>query len=365
MTPFSVESSPAVRRILLIKPSSLGDIVHALPVLAGLRRTYPEAHIAWLVGTGFTSLLEGHPLLDEVIPFDRKRYGQMVHRPSIAWEFARFLTALRKRQFDLVIDLQGLVRSGFLALATGARHRVGFADAREFAAAFYTHRIKCGPRDLHAIDKNLHVARTLGLPVDPPEFPLGIRDAELDEARHLLASTLGQVPPAFIAVIPGARWETKRWLPDRTAALITRLQHENFAPIILLGGPDDRTLAAQILKKCPTPPINLVGRTTLPQLAALLSLSSLVICQDSGPMHIAAALKRPLLALFGPTNPDRTGPYSPTARVIALPLDCAPCYRRECPLHHHHCMKQLNVDLVLKRVRDLWSSIAPPEAVTA
>lgn len=353
----------AYQRILIIKPSSLGDVVHALPVLAGLRQAYPHAHIAWLIGNSFAPLLENHPLLDEVIPFDRRRYGRMLQSPRILIEFFGFVRQLRRRHFDLVLDLQGLFRSGFLAYASGARRRVGFADAREFAWLFYTQRIACArtPPNIatpntHAVDRNLNLARVLGLPVDPPTFPLGLRTEELDSARKLLATAAGRPLDHFTAVIPGARWDTKRWRADRLAKLIERLAAERLPPAILLGSPDDRAFANQILATGQTPVIDLVGRTSLRQLSALLALADLVICHDSGPMHIAAALDRPLVAIFGPTNPTRTGPYGPSSRVVALPLPCAPCYRRQCPLGHHNCMQQLDVDTVLRNVRELWAT---------
>ncbi len=389
-TPTGPRAGASPRRILIIKPSSLGDLVHALPVLALLRETWPRAHIAWLVGTAFAPLLDGHPLLDEVIVFDRRRFGRLLQSRRILADFGRFVWQLRRRRFDLVIDLQGLVRSGFLAWASGAPRRVGFARARELAPLFYSRRVACPPDATHAVDKNLHLAEVLCRPVaagatdqnakrqrapqhaalagasrsdtrcvpghGAASFPLGLRHEELAAARRLLADAAGRPLDTFMALLPGARWESKRWPGDRFAALIDRLHAEGLPPVVLAGGSDDRTLAEQIASACAAPVTNLVGRTTLRELSALLALSTLVICQDSGPMHIAAALDKPLVALFGPTSPARTGPYSWAARVVALPLDCAPCYRRQCPLGHHACLKRLEVDAVLAAVRERWNT---------
>lgn len=341
------------RRILIIKPSSLGDVVHALPVLAGLRAAYPAAHIAWLVGRTFAPLLEGHPLLDEVIPFDRRRYGRMLQSGTVAAEFLRFVHQLRQSRFDLVVDLQGLLRSGVLSWASGAARRVGFAAAREFGWVFYTQRVRCPTREAHAVEKNLHLARTIGLPVDPPAFPLGLRDEELAAMRERLTRAAGGPVARFIALVPGARWETKRWRADRSAELVARLHAGGFPPCVVLGAPDDRTFADAILAACSTPVIDLVGRTSLRELSAALALADLVVCHDSGPMHIAAALGKPLVAIFGPTSPARTGPYCRSARVVALPLPCVPCLQRQCPLGHHNCMQQLDVATVLRNVREL------------
>lgn len=357
--PVTCRADTSPRRILIIKPSSLGDIVHTLPVLALLRETWPQAHIAWLVGSAFAPLLDGHPLLDEVIVFDRRRFGRLLQSRRILADFGRFVWQLRRRRFDLVIDLQGLVRSGFLAWASGAPRRVGFARARELAPLFYSQRVACPPDATHAVDKNLHLAKALcpRLGVGGvASFPLGLRHEELAAARRLLADSAGRPLDTFIVLLPGARWESKRWPADRFAALIDRVHAEGLPPVVLAGGPDDRTLAEQIASACAAPATNLVGRTTLRELSALLALSALVICQDSGPMHIAAALNKPLVALFGPTNPSRTGPHSPAARVVALPLDCAPCYRRQCPLGHHACLKRLEVDAVLAALRERWNT---------
>lgn len=352
------------KRILIIKPSSLGDVVHALPVLYALRAAYPGARIAWLVSRSFAPLLENHPLLDEVIIFDRRRFGRMLQSPRILLDFCRFVVGLRRRRFDLVVDLQGLVRSGFLAFASGARRRVGFASARELAWLFYSQRVRCPNRESHAVDKNLHLARAMDLPVDEPRFPLGLQDAELSAARRRLAQAASDSGERFTALIIGARWDTKRWRADRWAELIDRLAVAGCARCALLGGPDDLAFADKIRSATRVPTFNLVGQTSLRELAALLAIAELVICHDSGPMHIAAALGKPIVALFGPTNPRRTGPFCNTARIVSLPLDCAPCYRRRCPLEHHDCMQKLDVETVLAHVRELRPAGGPGSGAT-
>ncbi|HUU98395.1 MAG TPA: lipopolysaccharide heptosyltransferase I [Phycisphaerae bacterium] len=353
------------KRILIIKPSSLGDIVHALPVLAALRRANPGAHIAWLASRSFAALLDGHPLLDEVIVFDRARYGKMLRSGRALGEFLRFLRELRRRRFDLVVDLQGLFRSGFLAFASGAEQRVGFAAARESAGLFYTQRVRCPPDARHAVDKNLCVVAALGLRTDRPEFPLGLRLEEIRAAKTLLTTAAGRPLKTFTAVIPGARWESKRWRPERIAALIDRMHEESLPSCVLLGSAADRPFADRVVAACHSPAIDLVGRTSLRELAALLGLSDRVICHDSGPMHIAAALDKPLVAIFGPTDPEVTGPYRcpkegafgtrPTFRVVATPIECSPCRLRTCD--HHSCMEQLAVETVLAQVREIGAGV--------
>lgn len=338
-------------RLLIIKPSSLGDVVHALPVLVALRAAYPDAYIAWLVDSRFAPLLEQHPLLDEIIYFDRARFGRMWRSPRVFVDFWRFVARIRRRRFDLVIDLQGLIRSGLLSFFSGAGRRVGFAEAREGAWLFYSRRVRCPDSAEHAVDKNLAVAGALGLRVDRPEFPLDVQPAEHAAARALLSQAAGEKPDLFIAVIPGARWETKRWQAEKIAALIDRIDAEGLPRCVLLGSSDDREFADRVIAGCRTGVVDLVGRTTPRQLAALIDLADRVVCHDSGPMHIAAALGKPMVAIFGPTNPARTGPYSDVATVVSHPVECAPCYRRVCPYGHHNCMRQLEVETVLARVR--------------
>lgn len=350
------------QRILLIKPSSLGDIVHALPVLAALRRRWPRAHIAWLVGDAFAPLLDGHPLLDEVIRFDRRRFGRMWYSPAAFVAFWRFVAQVRRRRFELVVDLQGLIRSGLLAWFSGAGRRVGFAAAREGAWLFYTQRVRCPAQARHAVDRNRCVADALGLEREPPgaplAFPLAVSDAERAAARRLLADA-GLPPGAdVLAVLPGARWPSKQWPAERFAELID-LVDDGRRRTVLLGAPDERALGARIAAACATAPLNLIGRTSLRDLVAVLSLAQRVVCCDSGPMHIAAALHRPLVAIFGPTDPARTGPYSPAARVVRRDLPCMPCLRRTCPLGHHACLRELSAETVAGALRALDVSRIP------
>jgi lipopolysaccharide heptosyltransferase I len=351
--------SGVVERILIIKPSSLGDIVHALPVLAGLRERYPQAHISWLVAGGFAGLLRDHPMLDDVIPFDRRRFGRMWWNPRAHLDFWRFVRELRRRRFDLVVDLQGLFRSGFLARATGAAQRIGLADARETAWIFYSRRARCPADARHAVERNCAVADLLGLRVRPPRFPLEASPAAIAGVRELLRETTGDEVPHFIAVLPGARWPSKLWPPQRFAELIDRLHAEGRPRGVLLGAAEDRAVAGAIVESAKCPPINLVGRTTLPQLVAALALADLVVAHDSGPMHVAAALGRPIVAIFGPTDPGRTGPYAADVRIMQRSLPCAPCLRRVCPLGHHHCMELLDVAAVQRAVNDLGEAISP------
>ena len=345
-------SNHTFQRILLIKPSSLGDVVHALPVLHGLRQRYPYAGIDWLIATPLAPLLAGHPEVNEFVCFDRRRFGRLGRSLEASKEFAQFLRELRARSYDLVIDLQGLFRTGFLSFATGAPVRIGFRNAREAAWLFYTHRIIVDGRDLHAVDRNYHVARMLGFSDVPVRFNLALPEPLRAEAAELLVQTGLSSQQRIVAVVPGARWETKMWLPERFAETIDALQADPTVRCVLLGGPDEAQLGNRIAVLCRSAPLNLMGRTTLPCLAAVLGLADCVLGHDSGPMHLAVALNCPLVCLVGPTNPRRTGPYRRGDDVIQLKLECSPCYFRrlsQCP-YDHQCMRDLDTATVVAAV---------------
>ncbi len=342
-------------RILIIKPSSLGDVVHALPVLHGLRKRYPQAQIDWLVADGFAPLIEHHPDISELVLFDRRRFGRMLSSPSSARAFAAFCLNLRRRTYDLVIDLQGLFRSGFLSLVTGAAVRIGFAKGREFSWLFYTHRIPASAQDTHAVDRNYQVAKILGFAEVPVTFDLAVTTEERREAAEMLNEAGLADGERFAAILPGARWDTKRWSEERFAAVADKLRDEQGLRPLLLAGKDEIDVCDRIAALGDQPPLNLAGRTSLRTLIAVLERADVVLCHDSAPMHLAAALNRPMVSIIGPTNPARTGPYGGSGRVVKADWPCMPCYLRrlsQCR-HQHRCMTAISTAEVLEAVRGL------------
>jgi heptosyltransferase I len=336
MLPIPLPSPP--RRILIIKPSAIGDVVHALPILNLLRQRWQDAHIAWIVTPGCSGLLEGHPQLDEVIRFERRRLGQSWRSPSTAMGLFRFARELRSRQFDLVLDLQGLFRSGWMAWQTRAPIRIGFANAREFAPIFYTHRVPIDTAEQHAIDRYLSVAETLGCGREPVEFHF----ATNEDDRGYVSRLLKESGP-YAVLLPGTNWETKRWPVEHFGALVEPLRERFGLRTVVAGSDDDKSLAALIAGAH-----DLTGSTTLRQLVALLEGARVVVANDSGPMHIAAALGRPLVTPYGPTSPIRTGPYRRLDTVIRLDIPCSPCFSRRCS--HQSCLKWLAPEFVLREV---------------
>jgi len=344
-------------RTLIIKPSSLGDVVQALPVLTALKEAHPRAYVAWLVATPLVDLLEGHPRLDEVIPFDRKRFGHLAWNARVAVEFARFLRELRRRRFTTVIDLQGLLRSGFMALATGAPDRIGFAAARELAPWFYTARVEVPHPDTHAVDRYLRVAQAAGLALPRATDHLPVTAEQRRRARALLAPEGVAADEPYLVVGADARWATKQWPPERYARVVDRARTELGAKAVLIGGADAKTAARRICEAAAHPPIDLTQRTTLKELVGVMAEARAAVTNDSGPMHVAAAVETPVVAIFGPTHPLRTGPYGTGHRVLSHRAPCAPCYRRQCVYGGGEamaCMARITADEVADLVAEVW-----------
>ena len=318
-------------RTLIIKPSSLGDIVQALPVLTSLREAHPKAHIAWLVATVFADLLEGHPRLDRVVTFDRRRYGSIGKSFGATADFVAFVEGLRREKFTAVIDLQGLFRSGFLTAATGAPSRVGFAAARELAPMFYTLAVPMPRKEMHAVDRYMALARHIGL-MDPQATDhLPIAPEARETVRQRLRAEGLAPDDAMVVVSPHARWPTKQWPPERFAEVVRRLHEQSGTRAVLIGSSAAAPIAREIAATAASArPVDLVNRTTLREMVALVAEARAMVTNDSGPMHVAAAIGTPVVAIFGPTSAERTGPYGPGHRVLAAAAPCRPCFRRKC-----------------------------------
>jgi len=322
-------------KILVVKPSSLGDIIHALPTVRILRRAFPQADIAWLINENFAPILDGCPVISRVIPFARHRYTT----PHGIAELGRLIAALHRERFDWAIDLQCLLRSSLITLATGARRRTGLSDGREGSTSFYNELIKVPAPHMHAVDRYLMLPRQLGIQVDRVDFPLA------PDPRGAKAG-----PEKLILVNPGARWPTKRWPAPRFGELLARLaalwpDHR----LAIIGSPDERITAEAIAAAAHAPVEMLAGRTTLPQLVDLMRRAALLISNDSGPMHLAVAVGTPVVAIFGPTNPRQTGPYPGAAHaVLRVSLPCSPCLKAQCKdTPEVNCLIQIEVEQVV------------------
>ena len=322
-------------RIAIIKPSALGDIAHSLPVLSALRQLFPKTHISWIVNRGYAPILEGHPDLNAIIPFDRGAFRKGWITGSIA--YSRFLRHLRRQRFDLVIDLQGLLRTGLMALASGAAVRIGLATAREFSSLCYTHRIDDSTDVRHAVDRYWRVIEAFGdAPTKTFHVPVHA------DARLWARERLQSQPRPWLAVGVGSRWLTKRWPPEHFAALVRRAQAQFGGTAVFVGTPEEASLAEQAAALVHGPALQLTGKTTLPQLVALLSECDAMIANDTGPLHLAVALGRPVVAPYTCTLPEKTGPYGQDDRGIATSIWCRGSYLKTCP--RMECMAELTLE---------------------
>ncbi|HMK57041.1 MAG TPA: lipopolysaccharide heptosyltransferase I [Dissulfurispiraceae bacterium] len=337
MEKIPIKSIP--RKVLIVKPSSLGDVVHSLPFLSALHECFPFAEIDWVIAKGIEGILEGNPLVSKLWVIDKDKWKKVGRIPGTISELGRLARALKTEQYDIVIDLQGLLRSGLITKATRAPVRIGFAEAREGSSLFYTHRVK-GGGDLHAVDRYLKVVSALGFDERDVRFPMPlVRESERIEQ---FKGKIGD----YAVIVAGARWNTKRWPAEQFARLAASLDMTS----VVVGGAADRDLSKAIEKQSKGKAISMAGETGIDDLIWLIRGARLMISNDSGPMHIAAACGIPVVAIFGPTNPGRTGPYGPNNIVLKSGAGCAPCYKRTCK--DMKCMREISPERVLEAVRD-------------
>ena len=320
------------RRILVVKLSSLGDALHALPAVAELRDRLP-ARVDWAVQPAFAPLVRSFSCVDRVFE---------IPRPSRPREWARSLLALRRAgPWDLVVDFQGLLKSALVARAARAPRRIGPSFAREGSRLFYTELAGRRDKSRHAIDECFDVLRHLGIPVPAePRFPL---DVPAPDPSALDPPELAGLSGPRIAVAPYSRWPSKNWPAERFSEAIRLLVRDHGARVHVLGGPGDRAGAQAIVDAAGVSAANHCGAFSLVESAGLLAHCSALLTNDSGPMHLAAALGVRCVAVFGPTSADRTGPYGPRHAVLRAEPECprAPCRRRDCPLGTGACLSAI------------------------
>lgn len=365
----------AFARILLIKLSAVGDVVQTMPVLNKLRARYPTARLDWLTVPAIAELLRPNAKISNVITFARDEWRQPWRLEPYA-SAARLAVQLRAARYDLVLDLQGQFRSGVIARVTGAPVRIGFGrprpqlwetsarklpeearkhawqGAREGAWLAYSHVIRLPTLDMHAVDRYLGIVPMLGLDDGPADFAFPLPPAADGRADALLRRH-GITGGDLVVMAPSANWETKRWNGEKFAA-VARHFIERGSAVALVGAGNEREACAAVAALAPGAK-NLAGETTLTELAALIRRARLCVTNDSGPMHLAVALGRPVVSVFGPTDEIWAGPYRRPEAVVRTPLACAPCYLRKlerCP-NGHACMHDVPASAVIERAEQI------------
>jgi heptosyltransferase I len=344
-------------KILILKPSSLGDVVQALPVLRLIKRSLPDSEIYWWIETQLAPLIEHDPDLTGVLHFERRGWTN----PSNWLRFWSRLRWVRQQRFDWVIDLQGLARSALFAWLANGKVTIGLDTPREAARGFYDYLVRRPSFYTHAVDWYLQVLPWLKVPVDRP--------FQWVPAQPAIAAAVRQKWPVgnsrWLVLQPGARWPNKRWPAEAYASLARRFaESEPDVRVAILGGIEDRQLGAVIARASPQRCLDLTGQVSLPEMVEWLRLSTLVVTNDTGPMHVAAALDKPLIALFGPTEPRRTGPYGQLANALQLDLPCVPCLKPRC---HHcrplECLRALSPEAVFTEASKRLANPAQPPPI--
>ena len=375
------------RKILLIKLSAVGDVIHTIPVLNKLRRRYPSAQLDWLVTPAIAELLRHNPAITNVIEFAREDWSRP-WTPAPFVSYARLAAKLRANGYDLVVDMHGQFRTAVFALATGAPVRIGFdrprarvwdASPRTFSAEArkhawqgaregswlaYTDHIPVPTLDLHAVDRYLSVGPILGLEEGPPDFSFPIPQAASANIESLLRRhDIAGAP--LVAMAPGTIWETKHWGTDKFAEVARHFLQKGFA-VALMGSRRERTVCEEVARLAPGS-VDVAGETTLTELAALVRRSAISVTNDSGPMHLAVALGRPVVSVFGPTDPIWIGPYGRADAVLRAGVPCSPCLLRQLSRcrYDHVCMENVSAPAVIERMEHVLGNGAGATGLAA
>jgi heptosyltransferase-1 len=342
-------------KILIVKLSAIGDVVHTLPALNALRRHFPGAHIAWLVEEAAAELLVGHPALDRVLVSRRKAWlaGLKTRkREDYLKQAGAFLKELRDVRYDMILDFQAALKGALLIALARGDQKVGFGpgmEHQEHSHLVLNRKIPMVSMEMHALDRGMQMLRALGVPHDRIEYRLPITARARNKAARLVESASPAADQKPIAINPVAQWDTKLWSVERFARLADRLIESHRVLVFFTGGPGDRPVNDEIISAMRHGAVNLAGRTSLIELAALYREMACLVSTDTGPMHIAAAVNTPVVALFGPTAQWRTGPYGRGHRIVFSEQPCRPCFKRTCDTLY--CMRAIGVDRVAEQVR--------------
>ncbi|MFW5999780.1 MAG: glycosyltransferase N-terminal domain-containing protein [Halanaerobiaceae bacterium] len=340
------------RHILLIRLSAIGDVIHALPAAAAVRKAYPRAEISWLVEGKAYGLVEMNPYLDRVIYFPKSEWKRKFkdRKISALCDVRDYFRKLQKYDFDILLDLHGLLKSGIAARFSGTPIRYGPADGREGSTLFYTHKLRLADEALHQVERNLALAEASGgEPGGKPDYGLQIDPAVEERIEKLICEKQGESYPEdpLVAINPYTTWESKNWPGDRYARVGDRLVGEYGCRVVYTGGPGEREGIERILDWMDNEVLNLAGETDLQELAVLYKRADLFIGGDTGPMHLAAAVETPVVAIMGPTLPETHGPYGEGHIVLREELECSGCWKRKCP-RNNECLRSITVEDVLR-----------------
>ncbi len=337
-----------IKKILIRSTNWIGDAVMTTPAVRAIRKNFPNAKISILAKPWVTPVFESSPYIDNILIYD-----DAGKHKGLAGKL-RLASDLKEYRFDAAILLQNAFEAALITFFAGIPCRIGYnTDARGF---LLTHSVSCTPqiKKMHQTGYYLGILQGIGIETDGLGLDLVVDKKYQKRAAEILEEHGISRADRLVGINPSATFgPAKQWFPERYAALSDKI-HEIFgARILLFGGPGDKELGRRISKMMKYPPVDLSGKTDLGEAMALINICNLFITNDSGLMHVAAALDIPLIAIFGSTNPVTTGPKGLNSRIVRIPVECSPCLKPKCPKGHLKCMNQINVDMVFEAVKEL------------
>jgi lipopolysaccharide heptosyltransferase I len=329
----------------------MGDLVHTLPAVSALRKRFPDARIDWLVETQHREILRDNPDVDAVIDLDTLGWRRKLLSRRTWRDIRGSIAKVRERRYDFVLDLQGTLKSAVSAYLARSDRRIGFSseNLKERAAAFlYTERVSTNGGRPHVIDRHLGLLRALDIETKARSFPIALSEAAEERAQSALTQ-LGLTD--FAILNPGASWETKRWSPEKFGRVAAEIERNWKLPSLVVFGPGEEELAWAVVDSSEGS-ARLAPRTSVPELLPYIRRARLFVSGDTGPLHLASALGVPAVAIFGPTDPARNGPFDEGDVTVWKKVDCSPCYKTRCPGFGNVCLTSIDVEDVLAAVRE-------------
>ncbi len=333
---------------LIIRLSSLGDVIHTLPAFSALRKKYPEAKISWIVEESGKEILDLVQGLDRIVPVTLKRWK--VGSKKFWQEFIKLKRDIRQKD-QIAIDFQGLVKSGFLSYLSGARKRIGFHKKNlkeRQASIFYTENLDEVSEKDHVIEKNLKLLSLLGIEESEYVFPLRFPEDLSENVQQVLEKLGYESKKQLVILNVGAAWDSKRWYADRWIQLIKMIGNDQIFPVLLWGSESEQELAKKISQTSGVP---MVPSLSLKEVMALIKRASILVSGDTFALQAACAFSKPVVGLFGPTTPGRNGPFNKQDKVVFHELECSHCYKRVCS--RLECLDKITSEEVAVAFREI------------
>jgi lipopolysaccharide heptosyltransferase I len=337
------------KEILIIRLSSIGDVIHCTPVASSLKAAWPDCKITWLVGEVAADLLKNNPNIDEIIVWSREKFDKNFRdfkfKEALGmWHDLK--SKLQGRQYYAVLDIHGLFLTGMIARQVNTQRRIGMTETKELNSLFMTET--CKPLGRHITDKYLGVLSCLGIQSVDPKMQLVISKGAKDFVEQFLQKYAILPQEKILVLVLGTTWPTKNW-PLAFFIEVVRRLYKDFR-IILCGGKAEMELGRDVERKAGVPVVNAVGLTTLVEMAGIIEIASVVVAGDTGPLHMAGALEVPTVGLFGPTNPVTYAPLGEQHTILSSTLACSYCHKLRCPQGEEKCMKSITPEAVIQKI---------------